>query len=150
MLKRLEHKFVKSVPRVLEPGILYISLDYGTAVHSCCCGCGEEVVTPITPTDWNLTFDGVSISLSPSVGNWNLKCRSHYFVRKGKVINAGSWSKTRIDEEWERNKRAKEEFYDTFPSPIKTEGPLISDRLTQSQPEILKGGFLGWITSFLK
>lgn len=150
MLKRLEHKFVKSVPRVLEPGILYVSLDYGTAVHSCCCGCGEEVVTPITPTDWNLTFDGVSISLSPSVGNWNLKCRSHYFVRKGKVINAGSWSQARIDAEWERDKRVKGEFYNTTPSTIKSERLSSCDSLIQSKPETSKVGFLSWLTSIFK
>jgi len=35
----LEHRFVRNVPRELESGILYISMDYATAVHSCCCGC---------------------------------------------------------------------------------------------------------------
>ena len=30
----LEHRFVRNVPRELEPGILYISMDYATAVHS--------------------------------------------------------------------------------------------------------------------
>lgn len=111
MQPRLEHKFVKSVPRSLEPGILYISLDYATVVHSCCCGCGEEVVTPLSPTDWNMTFDGAAVSLSPSVGSWNLKCRSHYFIRNGKVIMAGPWSKEQIEAEHKRDKRAKARFY---------------------------------------
>jgi hypothetical protein len=48
----LEHRFVRNAPRELEPGVLYISMEYATAVHSCCCGCGERVVTPFTPTDW--------------------------------------------------------------------------------------------------
>lgn len=113
MQQRLEHKFVKSVPRSLELGILYISLDYATVVHSCCCGCGEEVVTPLSPTDWNMTFDGVAVSLSPSVGSWNLKCRSHYFIRNGKVIVAGSWSKEQIESEHKRDKHAKARFYST-------------------------------------
>ncbi|WP_310793974.1 DUF6527 family protein [Paraburkholderia sp. BL23I1N1] len=56
-------------------------MEYGTISHSCCCGCGNEVVTPLTPTDWSLTFDGEHISLWPSVGSWNLPCQSHYVVK---------------------------------------------------------------------
>jgi hypothetical protein len=29
---------------------------FRTAAHCCCCGCGEEVVTPFTPTDWSMTL----------------------------------------------------------------------------------------------
>jgi hypothetical protein len=45
----LQPCFVKGVPRELEPGVLYVSMEYGTVVHSCCCGCGLEVVTPPHP-----------------------------------------------------------------------------------------------------
>jgi hypothetical protein len=107
----LEHRFVRNVPRELEPGILYISMDYATAVHSCCCGCGERVVTPFTPTDWRMTFDGESISLHPSVGNWNQSCRSHYIVQRGRVLEAGPWSQDRILVERLRDKAAKAAHY---------------------------------------
>ncbi len=60
------HKFIEFVPTELENDVLYISIDYCTAIHKCCCGCGNEVVTPISPTDWKITFDGESISLHPS------------------------------------------------------------------------------------
>lgn len=107
----LEHRFVRNVPRELEPGILYISMDYATAVHSCCCGCGERVVTPFTPTDWRMTFDGESISLHPSVGNWNQNCRSHYIVQRGRVVEAGPWSQARVEAERLRDKMAKAAHY---------------------------------------
>ncbi len=107
----LEHRFVRNVPRELEPGILYISMDYATAVHSCCCGCGDRVVTPFTPTDWRMTFDGESISLHPSVGNWNQKCRSHYVIQRGRVLEAGPWSQGQIEAERLRDKKAKAEHY---------------------------------------
>lgn len=103
----LEHSFVRNVPRELDPGVLYISMDYATAVHSCCCGCGDRVVTPLTPTDWRMTFDGESISLYPSVGNWNQKCRSHYVIQRSRVLNAGPWSQTQIDAERMRDVKAK-------------------------------------------
>lgn len=107
----LEHRFVRNVPRELEPGILYISMDYATAVHSCCCGCGDRVVTPFTPTDWRMTFDGETISLHPSVGNWNQKCRSHYVIQRGRVLKAGPWSQGQIEAERLRDKKAKAAHY---------------------------------------
>lgn len=107
----LEHRFVRNVPRELEPGVLYISMDYATAVHSCCCGCGERVVTPFTPNDWRMTFDGESISLQPSVGNWNQPCRSHYVIQKNHVLEADPWSNAQVEAERRRDKKAKASHY---------------------------------------
>lgn len=108
---RLEHRFVRHMPDRLEPGVLYVSMDYGTAAHSCCCGCGKEVVTPFTPTDWKMTFDGETISLRPSVGNWNLACRSHYVIERGRVIEAAPWTEQQIATERRRDKAAKTHHY---------------------------------------
>jgi hypothetical protein len=43
MLKQLhlEHQFVRHLPDELRPGLLYISMEYATASHLCCCGCGR-------------------------------------------------------------------------------------------------------------
>lgn len=110
----LDHRFVRTVPRELEPGVLYISMDYATAVHSCCCGCGDRVVTPFTPTDWRMTFDGETVSVHPSVGNWNQKCRSHYVIQRNKVLEAGAWSNTEIESERRRDKKAKAAHFDNL------------------------------------
>lgn len=107
----LEPRFVKAVPRDLEPGVLYVSMEYGTVVHSCCCGCGFEVVTPLTPTDWRLTYDGEGVSLWPSVGSWYLPCQSHYVIEDNRVWEAGPWSKVRIEAELSRDRQAKAKFY---------------------------------------
>ena len=108
---RLEHRFVHHIPERLEPGVLYISMEFATAVHQCCCGCGEEVVTPFTPTDWKMTFDGDTISLRPSVGNWNIPCRSHYVIERNRVIEALPWTDIEVTNERRRDKRAKAQFY---------------------------------------
>lgn len=105
--KTLDHRFVDSFPDALVPGILYVSFEYGSAAHSCCCGCGEEVVTPLTPTDWNITYDGETITLHPSVGSWTLPCRSHYVIRRNKVIEAPSWGDAEIAAERRRDRQAK-------------------------------------------
>lgn len=91
------HKFVELIPDQLEDGVLYISIKYCTAIHKCCCGCQEEVVTPLSPTDWQLIFDGKTVSLYPSIGNWSFKCKSHYWIRNNKVIRSGKLSDEKIN-----------------------------------------------------
>ena len=67
-----------------------------TAIHKCVCGCGNEVITPISPTDWRLLFYGDAVSLSPSIGNWYFNCKSHYWITKNKIIHARRWSDKEI------------------------------------------------------
>ncbi len=96
-VKILTPEFVDAIPANIEQGKIYISMEFATAVHSCCCGCGMEVVTPFSPTDWKLIFDGVSVSLSPSIGNWSFPCRSHYWVTNNQIRWSGDWSQDQVD-----------------------------------------------------
>ncbi|MCX6592852.1 MAG: DUF6527 family protein [Acidobacteria bacterium] len=105
------HEFVESFPTTLEVGVVYISMQYATITHQCACGCGNEVVTPLSPTDWQLYFDGISISLSPSIGNWNFACRSHYFIRQNRVQWARQWTQTEVDAGRKRDLLAKEQYF---------------------------------------
>ena len=82
----MKHKFVEFIPKQKEEGILYISLEYGTVVHKCACGCGLDVITPITPHDWKIIYEDDTISLHPSIGNWAYKCISHYWIKNNNVI----------------------------------------------------------------
>lgn len=97
-ISKLQHRFVEGFPEKLEPGIFYIALDFATMSHLCCCGCGQEVITPLSPHDWKITFDGENITVHPSIGNWSLTCRSHYFIRKNHVQWAADWSDEQIRE----------------------------------------------------
>lgn len=105
--KVLAHRFVEFIPDVLEEGTLYVSMEYATVSHKCCCGCGFEVVTPLSPTDWKLTFDGETISLYPSIGNWSFKCQSHYWIRNSRAKWASRWSLEEIDagKTWDRHQK---------------------------------------------
>jgi hypothetical protein len=94
--KTLQHRFVENMPDQLEEGILYISLAYCIAIHNCVCGCGNEVSTPISPAGWEVTFDGETVSLSPSIGNWSFTCQSHYFITRGEVRQAFTWTSKQI------------------------------------------------------
>lgn len=94
---RFQHRFVEDIPDTLESQMLYIAIDCGAVVHLCACGCGNESVTPLGRTDWSITYDGETVSLSPSVGNWSFPCQSHYFIKKDNVRWAPKWSDKQID-----------------------------------------------------
>lgn len=127
---KMKHEFVEYIPDKLEAGMLYVSMTYGTVTHLCPCGCKNEVVTPLTPTDWALTFNGENITLHPSIGNWDFDCRSHYWIRKSKVEWAGQWTDEEIDSGRRRDKKLKEfqfeaeheAFEENHGEPIKAEG----------------------------
>lgn len=70
--------FVDAAPERPSVATLYVSIRYASAIHLCACGCGRKVVTPLSPHDWRLIFDGDTVSLYPSVGNWSFPCQSHY------------------------------------------------------------------------
>ena|SRR5579883_2577539 len=109
--KLLSHRFVEFIPEVIEEGTLYVSIEYATVSHKCCCGCGFEVITPLSPTDWQLTFDGEPISLDPSIGNWSFKCQSHYWIRKSHVQLAPRWSRQEIEAGRQWDRQQKEDYY---------------------------------------
>ena len=107
----LSHVFVDCIPDVLEDGTVYVSIEYATVAHKCCCGCGQEVVTPLSPTDWRLVFDGDTISLDPSIGNWSFPCRSHYWIRRNKVLWAAAWTDEQIRMGRQKDVQAKDRFF---------------------------------------
>ncbi len=107
----LKHKFVDLIPEELAEGTVYVSIPYGTVVHKCCCGCGNEVVTPLGPTDWQLVFDGESVSLTPSIGNWSLPCQSHYWINRNRVAWASRWRSAQIAAARAADRAAKDEYF---------------------------------------
>lgn len=103
----MQHEFVEFVPKELREGILYVSMQYKTVVHKCVCGCGNKVVTPITPKDWKLTYDGKTITLYPSIGNWNFPCQSHYYIIENEVRYVRKWSIKEIKSNRRKPKKIK-------------------------------------------
>ena len=95
--KCLSHLFVETIPTDLEDHVLYVSIEFRTTMHLCACGCGNSVVLPLRPTAWALTYNGDSISMSPSIGNWTFECKSHYWIRDNKIVWARAWSNEQIE-----------------------------------------------------
>lgn len=92
----MQHKFVEFIPSEIEENVLYISIEYDVAKHKCACGCGAIIVTSLSPARWRLTYNGETVSLSPSIGNWSHPCKSHYFITNDKVVWAGAISENAI------------------------------------------------------
>jgi hypothetical protein len=119
----LSHEFVESVPDVVKERTLYVSIKFATVIHKCCCGCGREVVTPLSPTGWSFTFDGKTLSLHPSIGSWSLPCQSHYWIRNNKAIWAPRWTEAEIRAGRAQEALAKKKYFER----VKTPGPKDAD-----------------------
>jgi hypothetical protein len=107
----LTHEFVEFIPEDMKEGTIYVSIPYATVAHRCCCGCGGEVFTPLSPTDWKLIFDGQSISLYPSIGNWSFDCQSHYWIESNAVKWDHRWSREEIEAGRAMDTLAKDQYY---------------------------------------
>ena len=132
-IQRLSPEFVTSVPDQVEDGKLYVSMKFATVIHNCVCGCGHEVVTPLSPIRWQLRFDGKSITLHPSIGNWSFDCESHYFIIRNEVRWAGKWSKAKIAEN-RRQYEQRREHADGLSTPqvsYANAGTLLKRRFRQ-------------------
>lgn len=110
-MKTIQHKFVEFIPDVIEEGVMYISLQYCTVIHKCVCGCGNEVVTPLSPTDWEITYNGKSVSLTPSIGNWNFECKSHYWIKKNRIRHARRWKDWEIEHGRKDDSEKKKNYF---------------------------------------
>lgn len=98
-------QFVEFIPTQLDDGVLYISQEYKTTIHKCCCGCGQEVVTPLSPAQWQIRVFKDKVTLLPSIGNWNSKCKSHYWIKENRVFWAGALTNHEIRLVQERDHR---------------------------------------------
>lgn len=112
MMKKFKYKFIEIIPDNIDPDTLYISAEYKTAIHLCPCGCKSEVATPLSPDDWQLTFDGDSVSLYPSIGSWGLPCQSHYWITNNIIEWAPKWNREQINRGRKEDGRNRKDYYD--------------------------------------
>lgn len=110
-LKTIKPVFVDFIPEQLDDGFLYISQEYKTAIHKCACGCGAEVVTPLVPTEWSIQVYGDAVTLSPSIGNWSITCRSHYWIRNNQIVWSGSMTQEQINRGRMMDRLSKDAYF---------------------------------------
>ena len=77
---------VQFVPSTInmKQGVIYVSREFQTASHLCLCECGCLVVTPLSDGWWTLNNDDEKgVTMTPSIGNFQFKCNSHYIITNG-------------------------------------------------------------------
>ena len=98
----LPPSWILVIPSNLDDGIMYICLNCNVIVHKCACGCGEKTVTPIDRNyGWIMKYDGQTVTLRPSIGNFSIPCNSHYYITENRV----EWI-----EKYQNQKRRKKIF----------------------------------------
>lgn len=145
--KNIRPEFVTQFPAVFEQGVIYISEEFETAGHLCCCGCGEKVITPLNPAKWRLRKEGGTVSLSPSIGNWNYACKSHYFITKNKVVEAGQLDARKIAAIQCRDRRDMEHYVAVVAARAGQTPEKASVPIAKKEP---KKSFIYEVMAFLK
>jgi hypothetical protein len=111
---KIELQRVNYMPKELKQGVLYVSEEFGSAAHLCACGCGSKIRTPLGPTDWILKETDRGPTLSPSVGNWQLPCQSHYLICQGEIRWANQWTPQQIVAGRQNEERLSRTYYEAL------------------------------------
>jgi hypothetical protein len=105
---------VHYMPKDLKPCVLYVSEEFDIAMHLCACGCGSKVKTPLGPTEWSVAETASGPSLSPSVGNWQQACKSHYWIDRGEIRWASKWTPEQIAAGRRHEEERRRDYYDAL------------------------------------
>jgi hypothetical protein len=132
---RFELQHVHFIPKDLQPGILYVSEEFGTAAHLCACGCGSKIRTPMGPTEWSIEETTEGPTMDPSIGNWQQACKSHYLIIRGQVVWAGKWTDSQVAAGRNHEAARRRAYFDA------------KDQVQGRKP---RRGFWGWLRSLFE
>jgi hypothetical protein len=83
---------IGKLPSLFAPQTVYVLLEDSEVWQAsmlCPCGCGEILEMNLLPDDkpvWEISVDkSHTVSLKPSIWR-NVGCRSHFFLRQGKIV----------------------------------------------------------------
>jgi hypothetical protein len=81
----IEPVFIETIPDILEENKIYISEQNKVSIHLCLCGCKTEVVLIIGYPHWNHFIKNDKLTIVPSIGNFQIPCKSHYVITNNKA-----------------------------------------------------------------
>lgn len=113
-MERIKLLKVHYLPKELEEGFLYVSEEFGVAGHLCPCGCKNKIITPLDKTEWSFKEIMNKPTLYPSIGNWQLPCKSHYWIIDGIIEWSYPWSEEQIIEGREAEEKKRKAHYDNL------------------------------------
>lgn len=138
-IERLRLERVHYMPKVLEPGLLYVSEEFGAAAHLCACGCGAKIRTPLAPTEWTFKDTSDGPSLSPSVGNWQKPCRSHYWIWRGEVEWHGDWTESQVQAGRRGEEQRRKAYFAAREKEGTAQAPTLGRRIWKGIKALLSG-----------
>ena len=110
--QEIRPRFVESIPPGRPPaGEFLISIKYGMGVLRCPCGCGNTMDVNIEPHRWSIKWDGEHISVCPSISSDWMGCRSHYWVRRNRIVWGYPISRTAEEKKEKEEAKARERIY---------------------------------------
>ena len=81
---KYSYQAVDRIPKQLSPGVVYHSEEFEVGALLCACGCGHRV-SLLVPDSHQITAEGGFATVRPSISVCDGACKSHYFIRAGRV-----------------------------------------------------------------
>ena len=78
------YQLVERIPAQLCEGVVYHTEEFELAGLLCACGCGHRI-TLLVPDGHEVLDEGGFATVRPSIGVLDGACKSHYFIRGGRV-----------------------------------------------------------------
>jgi hypothetical protein len=123
-MSRILLKLLNHLPIQLEADVLYVSEEFEIAGHLCPCGCGSKIITPLGINEWSLSVIDEKPTLKPSIGNWQLPCQSHYWIRRGEILWSNKWSDDEIESGRLAEEQKRKEYFDKMERTVMHQIPI--------------------------
>lgn len=81
---RYVYQAVDRIPKVLSSGVVYHSAEFEVGALLCACGCGHRV-SLLVPDSHQITSEGGTATVHPSIAVCDAPCKSHYYIHVGRV-----------------------------------------------------------------
>ncbi len=75
---------VERIPKDLSDGIVYHNEEFELGAMLCACGCGHRVDL-LVPDSHQISSEHGLATIRPSIAVCDAPCKSHYFIRAGRV-----------------------------------------------------------------
>jgi hypothetical protein len=81
---RYVYQAIERIPKPLLNGIVYHSEEFEIGALLCACGCGHRV-SLLVPDSHQITSEGGTATVHPSIAVCDAPCKSHYVISAGRV-----------------------------------------------------------------
>src|SRR5258708_4785076 len=78
------YQAVERIPKQLNSGVVYHTEEFEIAALLCACGCGHRVML-LVPDGHQVSSEGGTATVRPSIAVCDAPCKSHYFITAGRV-----------------------------------------------------------------